>query len=307
MKIIFLILVFLSLISNGYSQNNEAKVPYPFNMETLEKLSQNLLRNDSVAPVYLAGGFTYINTYSKLPVFQGKFEEAYPFEGNFGLMKANGKYGIVNLQGNMDVKPTFPQFQLFWVVNYGIRFDEKNYFSFSQGKLIEEPEIICAEPVGPLLYGYKLGKKFGLIFKADTITKPVFDSVYASTNIIAIVSQSGKIGIADYTGKILLKFNYSEYAGPTGNNLKLIFALKQSDKWHYFNEDKKLFENKFQPALHGGVLLVSIGKRYNYLDEKGNLALSKNYKWISSNGTLALNENDHIVFLLKGKRELIYY
>jgi hypothetical protein len=306
-KTISFILILISITSNCFSQNNALKTSYPFDLETLKKLSDNLLQNDSVAPVYLSGGFTYINTKSKLPVIEGKFEEAYPFEGDFGLIKVHGKYGIVNRNGDFVVKPTFPRFQLFWVVNYGISFDENNYFSFSQGKLIKVPEILCAEPVSPQLYYYKQGQKFGLIFKADTIKKPVFDSVYANTDRIAIVSQSGKIFIVDYTGKVLLKLNYKSYVGPTGYNSTLTFALKQKDTWHYFSGNKKLFENKFQPALSGGVFLVSIDKRYNYLDGEGNLLLSKNYKWISNNGVIAINENDNIVFLLKGKKELTYY
>ena len=300
-------LILISVTGNCYSQNNALKASYPFDLETLKKLSDNRLQNDSVAPVYLAGGFTYINTKSKLPVIEETFEEAYPFVRDFGLVKVDGKYGIINRHGDFVVKPTFPQFQLVWNVNYGVWLDVDRYFSFIQGKLINEPEILCAEPASPQLYCYKQGKKFGLIFKKDTIKKPIFDSVYAITNRIAIVSLSGKIGIIDHTGKFLNKLNYDSYAGPTGYNSTLKFALKQKDTWHYFNENKKLFESKFQPTLSDGVFLVRVDKRYNYLDDEGNLALSKNYKWISDYGDIAINENDNIVFLFKGKKVLTYY
>jgi hypothetical protein len=211
LKIIFSILLLTSITGKCFSQNDVLKTSYPFNLQALEKLSYDLLQNENIAPVYLAGGFTYVNTRTKLPAIKRKFEEAYPFYGNFGLVKVDGKYGIINRNGNFLVKPTFPQFRLIWDVNYGISFDINKYFSFRQGKLIKEPEIVCVEPVSPQLKYYQEEKRFGLMFRADTINKAIFDSVYTVLDRIAIVNKSGNIGVVDYTGKILLSLDYEKY------------------------------------------------------------------------------------------------
>jgi hypothetical protein len=297
----------LIVIQNAFGQIGDLKGPYPFDADALQYLSYNLMQNDSIAPVYAGNGFQYIDTYSKMPAVRQKFEMAYPFAGNFGLVKVNGKYGIIDRKGMFVVPPDFPRFQLFHDINYGISFDQSHYFSFEKGKLLKEPELTCGEPATPYFCYYKRGAKFGLIYKADTVKKPVFDSVLTISDKVAIVQKRGKIGAVDKTGKVLLKFNYQAYAGPGGYFPGFIFALKKDGAWYYYVRQKKAFESKLQPAYTGGILLVKINDRYNYLNIAGKLMLSSNYKWIAQNGALAESEDNKIVFLLKAGKELVYY
>src|ERR1700722_19027614 len=89
----------LIVIQNAFGQIGDLKGPYPFDADALQYLSYNLMQNDSIAPVYAGNGFQYIDTYSKMPAVRQKFEMAYPFAGNFGLVKVNGKYGIIDRKG----------------------------------------------------------------------------------------------------------------------------------------------------------------------------------------------------------------
>ena len=128
--------------------NYDAKA-YPVDLFALEHLTYGLLENDSVAPVHYPDGFRYINIHSDKPVINQVFEVAYPFARNFGLVKLGGKYGVINRDGSLVVKPGFDHFQLFDNLNYGFYFNDENFFSPSRGELIKQPEILCGEPVAP--------------------------------------------------------------------------------------------------------------------------------------------------------------
>lgn len=303
-----LVVSFLTL----FVVNTSAQVPdarsYPFNFDALDHLSRNLAENDSIIPVYRHGKFVYTNTYSNKPIFKQEFEEAYPFAGRYGLVRLNGKYGIINKQGEYLVKPSYPGFSLFTSVNYGIMFGDSSFFSFSQGKMLKEPEILCAEPVGPQMWGVKHGNKYALEYRDKGRSEPIYDSVLALSYNFAIVQKSGKIGIVNASGKTTLPFEYDGYMGLSGFEYAFPYALKKGGTWYYFDGYKMLFNSTVRATrLNSTVFIFKKDTLYNYLDDHGVVALHHDYKWISDNGYMAINKKDELVLFNRRKNEFTYF
>jgi len=259
MKIILLIPgLCVLLCGHSLGQLSNIKRQYPFEVATLEHLANNLGQNDTIAPVFSDGGFVYMNTYTMKPAIQQKFEVAYPFYENFGLVKVEGKYGVINRKGTFIVKPSFPGFELRYDDDFGIMFDQGHYFWFSNGEMLPKKPIPgCGEPLIPQFTYFRKGTKFGLSYRGDTIKKAVFDSVIAIGYKVAVVEKAGKIGAIDYEGKTVLGFHYRKYAGVPGDALGA-FALEENGIWYYYRDSTLLFKSKLESAFTGGLLLVKI-------------------------------------------------
>ena len=303
MKILLISLLF-PLCSFGQTTINETK--YPFNFKVLERLSYNLLSNDTIIPVYEGGKFYYINSYTRRPFINQSFEEAYPFHRGYGLVKKDNKYGIIDIKGNYIVQPIY---NLSYFPDYPdvIYFEGGEGFSYDDGKL-GTGYYGEQDPVVPYIYSYKQGNKYGLVLKAGKKSDPIYDSVLFINIQSIVVKKDGKIGIIDNEEKNIVPFTYDDYAGINKYWIPNMFALKKGTSWLYFSNYTKLFESPFKPALlNGNLFIFENNGLYNYFDDKGNIALSKYYKWISASLRVAITQSDEVVILNNKNEEFIYY
>ena len=102
------------------------------------------------------------------------------------MIKKDGKYGFINVDGNL------------WIAN---RYDSLLCFS----------EQRC---------GYKLGNKWGFIDnKERLIVQPIYDQVFPYKEGVAIIAQKGKFGLIDSSGKLILSLKYVSIDQSLGNYL----------------------------------------------------------------------------------------
>lgn len=301
MKLI-LVCLFLPLASFGQLTNNTL---YPFDEKLLNEFSYELSRNDSIIPVYKNGSYQYINSYTLTPHITTLFDLAYPFHDGYGLVKRDGKYGIIDKIGRYIIEPKFTTVQL---LDYpdAILFNTREWFSFNEGKLFTGyyGEI---HPVIPEAWYYKNKGKYGLTLRNGSKYKAIYDSVLAIGINYIVVKKRGKIGVINDAQEILIPFSNNECV--IGSGYTPFFALKRNSLWHYYQNPRTLlFKTQFKPAsLNHGVLIFETSGLFNYFDNNGNIMLPKNYKWISKSGHIAINERDELVLFNKEKKEFIYF
>jgi hypothetical protein len=322
-KKVFVTFAFISVHTFCFSQNLSVK--YLFNFEILKRFATHISGNDTIIPVYNSGKFHFINSVTKQEVSSKTFDEAYPFENNWALVKKDGKYGVVNKDISYEVKPTFtnPDIRLNNSGNEATGYEDTiKKFTYEYGKfIIVDKNYVEGKPVGPQIYFRKEGRKyfFELSQKQDKKGRQVrsaaiYDSSYVFNPSFALVKKSGKIGAINYLGETVIPLTYEEWSVPNSFTWQhSLFALKKKGQWHYFQWGyleslKELFQNNVQPDMtYSKLFMFKVGELYNYFDEQGIKALPREYKWINQNGTLAIGPNDEVVLFNNKKEEFIYY
>jgi hypothetical protein len=159
----FITLLVILWLSNSVSA--QITIPgktYPFNLDYLAYCSTQVRQNHTITPVYRNGTFVYLNHRTGQPLFNKKFQEAYPFVRGYGLVKVNGLYGIINSKGAYVIKPRFTAFQLDqrasryhgpWIV-----FGDHTAFGFD-GKLTTAVPYVEDKILMPPFFSIKKGNK----------------------------------------------------------------------------------------------------------------------------------------------------
>ena len=104
----FAFLLFTRLLCTGQEIPESNK--YPFNIKYLAFAAAGLAENDTLIPVQKKTKYYYINSYTNADVFNRCFDEAYPFYNGYGLVKYNGKYGIIDRTGQFIISPNYNWF-----------------------------------------------------------------------------------------------------------------------------------------------------------------------------------------------------
>ncbi|KFF03866.1 WG repeat-containing protein [Chryseobacterium luteum] len=326
MKTCITILILLCTCKNLFSQNKIEFDKFPFDIETLKNLSY---KKDSIMPTFIDDKFYYINTKTNKKISDVGFHTAYPFVGRKStLIKLDDNFGIIDISGNVSVKPIYKIFQLwhtpmrenFVALCHTNNCSSFDVFDLSKGDYVT-PGLGCAEPYfeRERLISFKgKNKKYG-VNKLDknyqnenTIIKPVFDSIYYIKRNLVIAKKNGKIGIVDENNKLMLPFTYSKVILSTEN--PDLIGLKINSVWEYYNllrTPTLVLKSKFECRNIGGIIIndgfgiYKANDKYNILFKDGS-SLNKNYDWISDKGTIAIDNNKVYIFG-NDKKPFLYY
>lgn len=327
-NLLFLIILCLSTVVTA--QVNISGKTYPFNLDYLAYCSTQVQQNHTVTPVYRNGTFVYLNHRTGQPLFNKKFQEAYPFVRGYGLVKVNGLYGIINTKGVYLIKPLFSEFKLDervsrddgpWIV-----FGDHTVFGFD-GKLSTELPYVENKILMPPFYSIKKGNKVALYShygsKRQEFSDKLLllcDSVLGTTYYQAIIMKGGKIGAVDTNGETVVPFDYTAYAAnpdsypglygfPSSyyNYMPIHFALCKGQEWCYYHEAKFLFKSHIKALEYNfNYFRYEQTGLFNYMNSEGEPVLKRNYQWLYGN-SLALTTDNRLVLLLNDGKEVFYY
>lgn len=287
---------------------------YPFKFRELEEFSRYMNPNDTLKPTYIKGSFIYINLNKPKQINKSLYQEAYPYQKDYAVVKQGNKYGIINRKGKFVVTPIYSDFHI-PDDQYSVVFEDGSYFNFASGKQ-ETTEFGEADRWYPETYAYKVGEKFGIKvkgninnveIKGEINIKPVYDSILYTSYKYIIAEYNGKYGIIDTVGNTILPFQYASFVNSSYDYL-YYFALKKDSYWYYYFNLKQLFKSKYEPVeLRKNKHIFKIKKLYNFFDDSGKVMLPQNYKYISGRGCLAVDKRNKIVFLDSKGKAFVYY
>lgn len=306
------LLIFISLQMH-YFANSQSIENYTIDIQTL--IDQTLYGVKEIRPVYENGFMAYVNIEGK-KIFTKSFDLAYPFFEKSALVQQDGKYGIIDLQGNYIASPTYTSYELppYDNESYIIIFTPEIQYDLRTGELNKNGYTVCEMPEIPELYAFKdKSKKYGVMRGDKIVITTQFDTVYSVNNTFSIASKKGKIGVVTPENKLLVDFEYNhvslsketeyEYTYP-------IFGLEKNGKWIYFENGIKLIEsnykvNSFMIRQKNAIGIYKEEGKENILFKNGE-TLKNSYDWIDGFGVVAIDNKKIYVLDENGKRTLFY-
>ncbi len=154
--------------------------------------------------------YGYINKDGKI-IIKPQFEEAKDFKDDFAIIKISGKYGFINQSGIIVINPIYEDLQDFSEGLARIKLDAKYGFIDKKGKILIRPQFDYVESFSNGIAEIKIAGKFGFInTKGEIVTNPRFDEVSYFSEGLAKIKIDGKYGFINLKGEIVIQPKFSE-------------------------------------------------------------------------------------------------
>jgi hypothetical protein len=194
-------------------------------------------------------GLYYINT--KTEKIFNQYQELFPLSENFIRVKANDKYGVINLVGKTILKPEFEKVVFYESENIFIT-SKKDYYSiyYPNGNL-------------KVFMNYPLSR---------------FDHYQEG---MALIVHKGKFGFIDKDGLLLISTQYDD-ARAFKNG---IAAVKIGNNWGYINKKEKFIVNPYYEQVRdfsGLTSAVYKNGKWGIVDQNGRETISPQYDEINT-------------------------
>lgn len=282
---------------NGYAFIGST-YDYEYNMYTINKngeivsYGKQLYFAEGIAAVRRSSGDKY-NLYSGYMTIDGqylselKWSDALPFESGRGIVKMNGRYGVVDTTGEYVTTPQWDEIQ-----------------SATDG-------IFLVKRDGN--YGY-------IDMNGNTVSPAQWNYAYPFSDSLALVWKNGYYGYIDTNGNTAIDFVYDE-AQPFKDSFAFV---KQYGAWKCIDtKGETVFEiDERVNAIHGSakenrILVSGSDAKYGYIDQNGNIVIDMTWgnasetfseglayvsKYSDSSGSCFINENGDIVINDAGSR-----
>jgi hypothetical protein len=254
------ILVFLTIIcfsNNAFSQVK--KVAIQSNADVYKSLWKVEERSTKK--------IGYINDKGKI-VIEPKFEVGVDyFTNNFCSVKNDGKWGAINMKGEMIIP-----------------FEYDNYFFFYNGLAIVKLN----------------GTKLCINTKGETIGSPDYKYEYTKEGMIEVSDSQDKKGFLNSKGELVIPCKY-KFVSMFKDGLSFVNEIDNNNGYFIDKSGKKIYtpENgnscdRFSEGLASFKDLKTL--KYGFVNKKGVVIVKPIFKWVKdfSNG-LALVENDNLL------------
>ena len=262
-------------------------------------------QHDWIFPFYENGLYGYTNS-SADTVVPAIFQEASATMGKLGVIKFKGKYGYINNEGEIAIKPKFDSATQFYRGFSSAKKHKRTYGFHENGERVTHSIALCGKAYcyepgwgKESIFLDSYGKK-GLVYQRyylnsktfgmDTL-KPEFDSIFPIGHQLLGMMKNNKFAIlyvqrgmnSPQSIKDNMKFIYddiklfecaSDYQSKT--SYEPILGYKQGNLWGYFStylSGRILTEAKYLTisSLAPGYALVEFSEnRFGYVDESGN-------------------------------------
>lgn len=276
------------------NQNSKSKI----SIKTVKKIVL------IVIAIVLISIIAYTVTY-----FINKSKREYSIEEvkefNYYLVKKDGKYGVIDREGNLVVTNEYdnilipnPEKPVFMCIyNYNLENGEydtkilnnegKEIFTeYEEVQAITLKNLITDVPYEKSVLKYKKDGKYGLIdYTGKVITKPIYEEIdnllYKEGELL--VKQAGKYGVINIKGTTLLKPEYDSISCDG-----------------YYNNDLKYRNDGYIVSIK-----TDEGYRYGYIDYTGKLLLKMEYNDIYRINNIKESEDIYLVTQRNGQSGLM--
>lgn len=271
--------------------------------------------NKAIEAKFENGKIYYFNKNTSEKLFLTGFDIAYPFFLKSAIVKQNGKYGIIDKNGDYLIKPIYNDFELapYEHESYIVIFNDDVVFNLDRG-LANASYTICEEPASPELYAFAgKNKKYGVKQEDGVLIKPIYDTIYAVEPKFVMASKNKKIGVVDLKNNTIIDFKYDESQYSEDREFDYtysVFGLRKNHIWTYFDSGQKILESEYKcdsflTLLENTIGVFNFKGKQNILFKNGK-TLNKYYDFVSKNGLVGTVGNK--VFEIKGDgSDVLYY
>ena len=235
--------------------------------------------------------------------FQYKIEEIKEY--NYFVLIENGKYGVIDKEGNNIIEPNYMAVQIpnpskpIFVCISSYNQETKNYettvYNEKKEEIFEKYQNIQAIPIDTNIetnpyeksvLTYKENGKYGLItLDEKVVTKPIYEEV-TSINYkegTFLVKQDEKLGVINMKGKVIIPNEYE--------------TIKSDN---YYNEATKNKTTGFIVSKK-----MQEGYRYGYIDYRGHVILKPEYTEIERVNQISNEDKLYFIAFKNGQAGLL--
>ncbi len=236
------------------------------------------------------------------------------FKGGFAAIKYGGKYGFIDKQGQIVIKPRFDDAKDFSEGLARVRIGDSSRgkwgFIDRQGEFVIAPQFDHAENFSEGLAIVRTGDfrsgKYGFIDKNGIyVINPIFDTAVSgfSEGLVRVAIRSGeaqKWGYIDRHGRVVINLEYdwagdfSDGVAEVSRNGKLVHINKQG-----MATSKSQFDSLGGGRFADGLKAVMVGDRkdgkWGYVNTQGDFIIKPQFDWVRdfSDGLAAVLVGDH--------------
>lgn len=185
--------------------NQTGKRVFNFIYEDAQLFSENLagVRNNNKL-------WGYINKQGKI-IVEYKYDEVTPFYNNIAIIRAKGKYGIIDINGKEVVTPKYDYIYNFNEKLAKVEVKGKYGIIDINGKEIVTPKYDYVNDFKKGIASFSIKDKWGCIDKnGKEIIIPKYDDIGNFSNGLAYVKKGNKYGYIDESGNIKINFDYED-------------------------------------------------------------------------------------------------
>ena len=209
---------------------------------------------------------------------RGIFERLHNFSDNLAAVSVNGKWGFINEDGKMVVKPAFHEARQFHQGHASVKLVDKWGVINRKGLYIIDPAYDDMGVFAEDLLAVKVDGKWGYINKSNKMVIPSqFSEALPFSSGFAAVRIDANWGFIDSNGKFTINPRFAG-AGAFANGLA---PVQVNDLWGFIDTKGDLqIKPRFQSAssFSDGLAAAQEDSLWGYIDTKGHLAINPQYE-----------------------------
>ena len=198
-------------------------------------------------------------------------------------IQENGKWGFINIEGSVVIRPQFDWDQAYMPENGFIMTGKNDKFGLlsSFGEPLFEPQFDEPPRFHKNIACVKKDGLWGLIQNGRIwLTEPAYETIYDFINGYAKIEKNGKYGLMDSAGTVVIKPEYLEMSYPSEG----LVAVDADGGWGYVNlQGQPVIKPRFGSAydFHGGYALVIVHyNRWKIIDRSGHFTSEKEFDYL---------------------------
>lgn len=264
------------------------------------------LPSTPLVPFEKEGRWGFTNPLRTKVVLEPAFEAAGPFSQGLAPVKKGGRYGYIDMNGQMKIQPQFEGAGLFSFGFAQVRRGEKYGYIDRTGQLKIEYRFDDAGPMREGRAPVKLEGRYGYIDQGGRIViQPRFEAAGPFYEKRAAVRVEGRYGYIDPDGELRIRPRFEKAGNFTGG----LAPVQIEGKWGYINAQGEMiitprYDMAYPFSSVAEVAAVKIDGKHGYVAKSGEYAVKPMFDAVGKFfGTNAVGRVDGktVVFLAEKK------
>ena len=232
------------------------------------------------------------------------FDGAYQFSEGRAVVMVNGKYGIIDIEGNYIIEPKYDAIGDYHGSYANVKLNGKWGYIDSYGKVTIQIKYEYASIFSEGLAAVEINGKYGFIdITGKVLIEPKYEYAYFFSEGLAGIIKNEGFGFINRNGELVIPTIYSRpkwtsygiisrsLAGVTEypDFPKGVQAISLGGKWGYINDKGKIIypngfrsHNNLPSVFNNGMASVKRKGRAGFIDKTGNEVILFNYNECSN-------------------------